>query len=131
MQKTILALSAGLMIAGCATAQYPSPPPPPYGAPMPPHGGWDRDAFWRGAPESPRERIDFLQDRINRGIGDGSLDRYEGQRVNGELNKIREWLRQAHWEDGGRRLTGEQQAHIQDRLDRLSSQIRWARHNGW
>ena len=129
MKKTMIALTAGMLLAGCATAQgYPPPAPPGdwhHGGP----GGWDRDAFWRGAPDNPYDRIGFLQDRVNRGIADGSLDRREARRVNGELNGVRRWIHDMHWEDGGR-LTTDQRARVQERLDRISGQIRWLRHNG-
>ena len=29
--------------------------------------GWNRDQFWQGAPAGSRQRIDWLQRRINRG----------------------------------------------------------------
>ncbi|NIJ07905.1 Spy/CpxP family protein refolding chaperone [Sphingomonas vulcanisoli] len=128
MKKIILTATAALMLAGAASAQY-APPPPPPGAAYAPHA-WDRDAFWRGAPESPRARIDFLQDRISRGAADGSLSRREAARANRELNNIRSWIRRMHWQDDGR-LTPDQRAQVQDRLDWLSGQIRWMRHNGW
>ena len=124
--KRLFTLSAATLLAGCAVAQMPPPPPP--GAMM--HQRWDRDAFWRGAPESPHERIDFLQARIDHGMADGSLDRHEGARANHELNGIRQWIHRMHWEDAGR-LTPDQAARVQARLDQLSGQIRWMRHNGW
>ena len=36
---------------------------------------WNRSAFWNGAPAGIRERIDWLQERINRGVRDGSRSR--------------------------------------------------------
>ncbi|WP_404712417.1 hypothetical protein [Sphingomonas sp. MMS24-J13] len=119
MKRTILAMTAGLLVAGAAVAQ-----------PYPPRAPWDAGAFWRGAPDSPRERIQFLQDRVNRGLADGSLNRREAMRVNRELNGVRQWIRRMHWEDAGR-LTPDQRARVQDRLDQISRQIRWLRHNGW
>ncbi|MBV9527333.1 hypothetical protein [Sphingomonas sp.] len=122
MKRLLLTVAASMLVAGAAQAQ-PAPPPPPPGA-------WDAGAFWRGAPDSPRERIQFLQDRINRGISDGSLDRHEAWRANRELNGVRQWIRRMHWEDDGR-LTPDQRARVQARLDDLSRQIHWMRHNGW
>jgi hypothetical protein len=93
-------------------------------------GGWNRDSFWRGAPAGVWERIRFLQDRIDRGIANGSLDRREGRRASNELNRIRDWVakdRQRHYG----RIDPGTEAQVQDRLDRLSQSIRWMRHNGW
>ena len=120
MKKFPIAIAAAsVFVAGVAVAQ-----------PMP-HRAWDSSAFLRGAPDSPRERIQFLQDRINRAATDGSLNRREAQRANRELNNIRQWVRRMHYDDASRRLTPSQRAEVQARLDRLSSQIRWMRHNGW
>jgi hypothetical protein len=122
MKRKIIAIAASLLVAGIASSQ-PMPPPAPGGA-------WDGGAFWRGAPDNPRERIDFLQDRINRGVADGSLNRHEARHANDQLNGVRQWIHRMHWEDGGR-LTPDQRAQVQQRLDSISRQIRWARHNGW
>ena len=81
----------------------------------------------KGAPANPYERIQFLQDRINCGFADGSLDRREAWRANRELNGVRQWIRHMHWR--GNRLTPDQRARVQPRLDQISQQIRWARHN--
>ncbi len=130
MKKTLIALTAGMMLAGVASAQGYAPPPPGGWHQGPGRGGWDRDAFWRGAPDNPYERIRFLQDRVNRGMSDGSLNRGEARRVNRELDGVRRWIRDMHWSDAGR-LTPDQRAQVQARLDRISGQIRWLRHNGW
>ena len=124
MRKSLIALAAGMIVTGtgAAVAQY--TPPADVSA------GWDAGAFWRGAPDGPRERIQFLQDRIDRGIADGSLDRREGFRANRELANIRRWIRQMHYDDAGR-LGPQQRADVQARLDGLSRQIRWMRHDGW
>ena len=60
---------AGTPYVGMNVKMYPGP------------GGnrGDGDAFWRGAPVGLRERIDWLQQRINRGASDGSLDRREAR----------------------------------------------------
>ena len=131
MKRIAIAVAAlGTIIAGTANAHS-----GPYGA-----GGYrpgssrpglyDPGAFWRGAPDSPYQRIQFLQDRVNHGIADGSIDRREAARVNGELNGVRGWIHRMHWEDEGR-LTPEQRAQVQGRLDGISRQIHWLRHNGW
>jgi len=121
MKRTIVALAGGLLLSGIAVAQIPPPPPP---------GGWDAGAFWRGAPDSPRERIRFLQDRIDRGRADGSLNPREAARAGRELDRIRMMDRRMHYDSGGR-LDPRQRDMLQARLDSLSQQIRWSRHNGW
>jgi hypothetical protein len=83
---------------------------------------WDRDAFWRGAPDSPRERISFLQRRIDRGVADRSLDRREARRAQYQLNSIRSDLNRG-------RLTPQRREIILTRLDDLSRSLRWARQN--
>ena len=83
---------------------------------------WDRDAFWRGAPSDPRQRIQFLQQRINRGVADGSLDRREARRAQAELNDI---SRQAN----SQRWNANRSAMVQQRLDTLSQNLRWQRNN--
>jgi hypothetical protein len=122
MNRIAIALTAALLGTSAANAQYGTPPGPPR--------GYDAGAFWHGAPDSPYQRIQFLQDRVNRGIADGSLDRREATRVNRELGGVRQWIHRMHWEDEGR-LTPEQRGRVQARLDQISGQIRWLRHNGW
>jgi hypothetical protein len=122
MKRIAIALAAlAGVTAGAAGAQG-------YGAYRP--GPYDPGAFWRGAPDNPYQRIQFLQDRVNAGIADGSLDRREAGRVNGELNGMRGWIHRMHWEDAGR-LTPSQRAQVQGRLDGISRQIHWLRRNGW
>ena len=120
MKTLLLGLVAGATLATGATAQY---------APQAP-GGWNRDAFWRGAPMGARERIGFLQNRINRGISDGSLNRGEARSALRELDSIRRMDRGLHYRDRGP-LTPGDEAAMQRRLDDLSRRIRWSRHNGW
>lgn len=122
MRQITLGIMATLLAATGASAQYAPPPGPPH--------AYDRDAFWRGAPDSPYQRIQFLQDRVNRGLADGSLDRHEGSRVQHELDGVRHWIHNMHWEDEGK-LTPDQRGRVQARLDQISGQIRWLRHNGW
>lgn len=111
----MLALAGAMLATAPATAQM---------------RGYDSNAFWRGAPEGPPERIAFLQQRIDRGMSDGSLDRREGMHAQRDLNSIRRVAMTMRRRDGGT-LNPTDRAYVQDRLDRLSSQIRWRRHNGW
>lgn len=136
--KRILFAAAALLLSGAAAAQVPPPPPGWNGGPPPPGSGpgWDRgpgrdsNVFWRGAPDNPRDRIQFLQDRVNRGVADGSLNPHEGRRISGELNGLRHSIHQQHWADHGP-LTPDQRYRVQARLDQISQQIHWLRHNAW
>jgi hypothetical protein len=92
-------------------------------------GGWNRDAFWRSAPTSTYDRIAFLQQRIDRGMADGSLDRREGRRSQAELNDIRRQADQFRYRDRGG-LSPPHADYIQSRLDGLSQRVRWQRQNG-
>jgi len=99
-------------------------------APASAQPGWNGNAFWRGAPGGTWERIQFLQDRINRGISDGSLNRGEGMRAQAQLNNIKRQAWQMRRRDGGQ-LNARDNAWLQRELDNLSRRLRWLRHNGW
>ncbi len=105
------ALLLALAVATAATAVPLAAQPAP---------GWQtRDSyrndnsFWRGAPDGLQQRIDWLQQRINRGLSDGSLNRQEARRVQRQLDTLR---RDA--------------VAVQRQLDNLSRSIRWARRDG-
>ena len=70
------------------------------------------NGFWQGAPDGLQQRIDWLQQRIQRGRADGSLDRQEARRAQVQLDALR---RDADV--------------LQQRLDDLSRTIRWSRNN--
>ena len=121
MKKACLTLAA-LLAAGAACgspaqAQPYGPPPGPgyHGAERP--GGWDIE-----------RRIGWTQERINRGRDDGSLDRREFRRVQGQLNHIRYDYRRARWHGGGR-LDDRARDMLTARLDRVNDEIHWLRHN--
>lgn len=90
------------------------PMPPPMQRDWRPGDTWNRDTFWRGAPNGTRERIDWLQQRINRGVADGSLDRREARRVQMQLDSIR---RDANI--------------LEQRLNDTSRNITWSRRDGY
>jgi hypothetical protein len=71
---------------------------------------WNREAFWRGAPENMAQRIDWLQRRIDRGVADRTLSRQEARRAQLELDRLR---RDA--------------AVLDQRLDQLGQNLRWER----
>lgn len=78
------------------------------------NNSYDREAFWRGAPDGLQQRIDWLQQRIDRGRGDGSIDPAEARRLQWQLDGLK---RDAN--------------ALQQRLDNVSRSIRWARQDGW
>ena len=119
MKRILMTVAAAMLATGTAVAQ---PPQRAY--------GYDAGRFWRGAPDNPWERIQFLQERVDRGVADGSLNRREADRVRRELDGVRNWVRRMHWHDDGR-LTIDQRGRVQARLDQISQQIHWLRHNGW
>ena len=71
------------------------------------------NSYWQGAPDGLSQRIDWLQQRIDRGMSDGSLDRRDARDAQLQLNSMR------HDADV-----------LQQRLDNLSRNIRWHRANG-
>jgi len=89
---------------------------------------WDRDAFWRGAPTDPYQRIDFLQRRIQHGMDDGSLSPREARRSRYQLNQIRQNADRMRWRHHGN-FSPADYDYIQGQLDNLSQQIRWQRQN--
>ncbi len=114
----IAALAATTALTAPALAQPYGPPPPGPGFQGPDRpGGWAID-----------RRIDWIQDRINRGRADGSLDRREFRRVQSQLNGVRHQFERARWRSGGR-LNDRARDMLSARLDRLNDEIRWLRHN--
>ena len=85
--------------------------------------GWDREAFWRDAPTDMRQRVDFLQQRIDRGQRDGSLTRAEARDLNTRLNSVRRDVRRGY-------NTSSRRDALQARMDDISRQIRWQRRDG-
>jgi len=78
---------------------------------------------------SLERRESWLQERIDRGRADGSLSRREAYRAQAGLNDIKADQARMMRRSYGR-LRESDRAVLQDRLDRLSSAIRWARQNG-
>jgi hypothetical protein len=117
MMRVWTGLVAAVAVAGAAQAQY-GPPrgyAPDYGP-----------QFWQGAPSDPRARIDFLQQRIEHGVQDGSLDPHEARSAMHELDRIRRKARDLYQRDHGQ-LSGGHQEEIERRLDDLSRRLRWDR----
>jgi len=87
------------------------------------NNGWNRETFWRDAPSDIRQRIDWLQHRIDRGVQDGSLTRREAGDLYRRLNYIRRDARSGY-------ITADRRDRLQARLDDLSSQVGWQRRDG-
>src|SRR5687768_9314173 len=89
--------------------------------------GWNSGEFWRGAPNGTWERISYLQQRIDQGVRDGSLDRREARRASAQLRGIRQDAQQMRRYRGESRI-GQERA-LQARLDELGRNLRWQRSN--
>ena len=80
---------------------------------------------WSGAPADVRSREAWLEQRIRRGMSDGSLSRYDANRALRSLNVIRRQdtalRRHRGW------LSPADEASIQAKLDALSDSLPWAR----
>jgi len=106
MKTQLLFAAAALAVAGTAgvaTAQ-----------PSSTYSARTTNDFWAGAPDGLQQRIDWLQQRIDRGMADGSLDRREARNAQLQLNDLR---RQADV--------------LNQRLNDLSRNLRWSRNNGY
>jgi hypothetical protein len=120
---------AAMAIAMAASAVTPVLAQPASSAWRQGSGGWDRESFWRGSPQSTRERIQWLQQRIDRGMGDGSLNRREARNSQRELDSIRRMAMRMRADRGGD-LRPRDRDYIQTRLDNLSEKLRWRRSDG-
>jgi len=120
---------AGNVIAGsqnhpCPSGYYyqgpPGPPPPP----PPP-----RRDFWYGAPASIPDRINFMQDRVDRSIDGGWLSPREARDIRNQMRHIRSEDRRLEYQDYGH-LRPEDRDYLESLLDNLSQRLHWAEHNG-
>ncbi len=117
-------------------AAYDSGRPPPPGAydrgPGPGYGpgpgpGYGGGAdYYRGAPTSVRERLDWAQQRIDRQASRGRLNPREAETAQRDLSDIRrQYYQMARRGPGGGRLNGADAQYINDRLNRLAQNVRW------
>ena len=91
----------------------------------PPGGG----GFWAGAPQGLHQRMDFMQDRIDRAANSGWVSPHEADRANRELSFIRSEDQRLRAQSDGH-LRPEDRQYLQGRLDSLSQRLHWAEHNG-
>lgn len=110
----------------CPEGYYRPAPPPGYGPPPPPPPGYGppEGAFWRGAPASIHERIDFLYQRINDAQAQGRLGRHDARMLMRQLGDIRNQEASLRYRDGGA-LTPPDRAFLQDRLNQISGQLHY------
>lgn len=78
-------------------------------------------------PASIHDRINFMEQRIDRGVRSGELTRHEAGKLRKELGAIRQRERRMR-EDG--RLSPRERDALQGRLDRLDRQIKVERRDG-
>jgi len=107
----------------CPQGYYrPDGPPPAYGpGDGPPPGG---GGFWAGAPTRLHDRIDFIQNRINRGASNGRINPRDARYANHDLNDIRRQENDMRNRDGGH-LSPPDRDYLQSRLDNLSQRLHW------
>lgn len=74
-----------------------------------------------------REQLQTLQDRLDAGIRDRTIDRMEFDRATRELNRIRDDIRE-RWSDG--RMDERDRMDVQRRIDDLARSIHWMRETG-
>ncbi|HTK33817.1 MAG TPA: hypothetical protein VL358_00850 [Caulobacteraceae bacterium] len=120
MKKLIAPALVAVCMAGVAlpAAAQPYGAPRP-AAPVPPGGG-------RGLQLA--QRADQLEQRIRRGVADGSLDRREADRAQAELAAVRR-LQADLLARGRGALSQADRQQISARLDQLERSIRWLRTN--
>ena len=99
---------------------------PPGGPPPPPPPG--RRDFWYGAPADVHQRIDFMQDRINRASSAGWISPRETREASRELMRIRGEDRRLHYQDGPD-LRPVDRDYLQGLLNNLSQRLHWFEHN--
>jgi opacity protein-like surface antigen len=85
----------------------------------------DHDNGYRGALISIDQRQEQLQRRIDRGVARGDLTRREAYRLQSQMRDIARL--EARYRMNG--LSGWERADLDNRLDRLSAQVRFERND--
>lgn len=125
--------SNGRWVAGTATGYYDgqgrwiatAPSASGYGQ----NASYQAGSGWAGAPMDIRGRQAWLQQRVQRGLNDGSLSRAEADNAMRQLNMIsRQERGMRHYRNG--RLGARDTATIQARLDHVAADIRSDRRDG-
>ena len=88
----------------------------------------DRPPVVAGVPAGDfRSQLQTLQDRLDAGVRERTIDRIEFDRATRELTRIRDDMR-ARWSDG--RMDERDRMEVQHRIDDLARSIHWARETG-
>lgn len=126
MKKTLIALAAVTAAAtGLAVPAFAAPPTAQIVRVD--YDRWDRNHRDDRAEYRLDSRIDALYDRIRDGRRSGGLSRTEADRLLRRLDGIAAERRRA--ERTGRGLNQREVAALSDRLDRLSREVRYERHD--
>jgi hypothetical protein len=72
-----------------------------------------------------KERENWLQDRLHTARDDGSIDGHEYDRVNHELDRIRDSENDLRGQHDGGQLTDNETSMLEARLDGVADQIHW------
>ena len=88
----------------------------------------DHRDFWDGAPQDIRQRIEFMQQRVNRSIQSGWLSRRESRDITNQMRRLRQEDRRLEYQDHGR-LRPQDRAYLDGLLNNLSQRLHWAEHN--
>ena len=91
----------------------------------PPSGG----GFWQGAPTDIRQRIDFLQQRIDRMSTNGRISPDAAQQAYARLRRVRHYAH-TNYERYGQ-LTPDQQSYVQSQLDYVGRSLHWEANYGY
>ncbi len=112
----------------------PPPPGPGYGPPPPPGGGYGYNGggadYYRGAPTSLHDRLDWAAARIDRAQSSGRIDPRTADGARNDLADIRHQYYRLSRRDGGS-LNGPDRQYINDRLNTLARNVRWDAQNGY
>jgi len=123
---TIVGGLAGAIAGNQIAKRVGEPCPPGYAevpAVAPPPGG--PAAFWQGGPSEIRDRIAFMEDRIQRAERNDWINRSEARRAYDELAQIRRMESDMRRRDRGR-LSVENANYLQSRLDTVGARVNWA-----
>lgn len=80
--------------------------------------------YWAGSPFTPRERADWMRNRIREGIAEGRIDRRQAYYASRELDQVRQLAYRFYQRDGGR-ISPQHAVYINQRLDHVRDTIRF------
>ena len=92
------------------------------------NGNGNGDGGYGNGQRDVRDRFDRIENRIARGVDQGSLTRADGQRADAELEAIRRFDQSLRQRNG--RISPRNENLVRVRLDRLNARLRSIRDNG-